>query len=376
MNVPSLVSVAMIVRDEAAYIVECIESIKSLGPELCVVDTGSTDDTASIAREMGAVVSSFPWCDDFAAARNYSLTQCHGQWVFVLDADERIAPSDIPRLQSLLTASPDRFYRFVTRNYANKRAVSGFNASAPGDGMTRGFAGWFPSTKVRLFPNLPEVRFEGTVHETVAASLGRLGIPPAMADLPIHHYPLLRNPGRIAAKQRMYIELGLAKVKAAPQDPQAYAELGNQYAELGDYEAAAFSYRESLRRYARDPLVLRDLGSVLFLLGRPNEAIRALELALELAPDMADAWQNLGIVLDQETHWADAAGCFERALASNPQWDPALLDSYTQLSVQLGWETRASSFLRHTVRPAIPPDDAQRLAPVDAAIKRLASPAH
>jgi len=376
MNVPPLVSVAMIVRDEALHITECLESIRSLSPELCVVDTGSTDETASIARQMGAVVSSFLWRHDFAAARNYSLTQCHGHWVFILDADERIAPSDIPRLQSLLTAPPDRFYRFVTRNYTSKQAVSDFNACAPGDGMARGFEGWFPSTKVRLFPNLPEVRFEGTVHETVAASLGRLGIPSAMADLPIHHYPLLRNPRRIAAKRRMYIKLGLAKVKTAPQDPQAYAELGNQYAELGDYEAAAFSYRESLRRYPHDPLVLRDLGSVLFLLGRANEAVRALELALELAPDMADAWRNLGIVLKRQSHWADAAECFERALASNPQWDPALLDSYTQLCVQLSWETRARSFLRHTVRPAIPPNDAERLLPVDAAIKRLASPAH
>lgn len=82
-------SVAMIVRDEAAMLPGCLAS---LGPcDLVVVDTGSKDDTKAIAAAAGARVLDFAWRDDFSAARNFSLEQCRGDLVLMLDADERVS---------------------------------------------------------------------------------------------------------------------------------------------------------------------------------------------------------------------------------------------------------------------------------------------
>ena len=41
----------------------------------------------------------FPWRDDFAAARNLSLSEAHSDWILVLDADEALSPETLPRLR-------------------------------------------------------------------------------------------------------------------------------------------------------------------------------------------------------------------------------------------------------------------------------------
>ena len=84
------VSLAMIVRDEEANLTRCLESARGLFDEIIVVDTGSSDRTAAIARSFGAEVFDLAWCDDFAAARNAALGHATGDYVFRLDADETL----------------------------------------------------------------------------------------------------------------------------------------------------------------------------------------------------------------------------------------------------------------------------------------------
>ena len=81
----TILSLAMIVKNEAANLPRCLASVQGLVDEMVVVDTGSTDDTVAIAESFGARMGHFPWTDDFAAARNESLRLCTGGWVLVLD---------------------------------------------------------------------------------------------------------------------------------------------------------------------------------------------------------------------------------------------------------------------------------------------------
>ncbi len=150
---PHSISVAMIVKDESAQLAECLAGVRGIADEICIVDTGSQDDTLDIARQYGAKISVFIWCDDFSAARNESLRLCTGDWVFILDADERIAESDLPEMRALSAGPLDCGYRFVTRNYTKTTTVSEFQPCDGADPMAHGFGGWYPSAKVRLFPN-------------------------------------------------------------------------------------------------------------------------------------------------------------------------------------------------------------------------------
>ena len=101
-------SVCLIVRNEEQRLGAAIESLRPLlsetqagaagGAELVITDTGSTDGTVALAESLGARVNHFKWCEDFAAARNACQAHAKGEWIFWLDADERLKAGCEPDL--------------------------------------------------------------------------------------------------------------------------------------------------------------------------------------------------------------------------------------------------------------------------------------
>ena len=110
-------SLAMIVKNEAAHLGHCLDSVQGLVDEIVVVDTGSSDDTVAVARARGAQVTRFDWIGDFSAARNASLAQVTGDWVLVLDADEAIDPVDFPRIRQACAQEQVSGFLVLIRNY-------------------------------------------------------------------------------------------------------------------------------------------------------------------------------------------------------------------------------------------------------------------
>ena len=68
-------ALTMIVKNESDVLARALDGIKDAVDEIVIVDTGSTDDTADIARRYTDKVYAFEWCDDFSAARNYALSK-------------------------------------------------------------------------------------------------------------------------------------------------------------------------------------------------------------------------------------------------------------------------------------------------------------
>lgn len=310
-------TVAMIVRDEAAFLEECLVHLEPLGCTIVVVDTGSVDATVAIAQAHGCVVGTFPWVDDFAAARNAALDLCQTPWIFVLDADERLDANSLAELRTMAAREPACAYRITTRNYTDKHSTGEFTPCMPGDPHARGFAGWFPSAKVRLFPNRPGVRFAGQVHELVNTSLVGEGIPVQASPIVVHHYGLARAPARLREKQQAYLRLGLAKAEETPQHAQAFSELGHQYLELDDLPNALRAYKRAVELEPGEGMHLADLGAALHLAGRKAEARAALLLAVERAPAHFDAWRNLGVLQAEAGAWPAARDCFRHAASLN-----------------------------------------------------------
>ena len=86
------INLVMIVKNEERSLKRCLQAARPLVDEMIVVDTGSTDRTMELAREMGAKVYEFTWIQDFSAARNFALDQSDADWNLVLDADEYLRP--------------------------------------------------------------------------------------------------------------------------------------------------------------------------------------------------------------------------------------------------------------------------------------------
>jgi tetratricopeptide (TPR) repeat protein len=137
------VSAALIVRNESAFIEDCLKSLEGLVDEIVVVDTGSTDDTVEKARHFPVKLHSFQWQQDFSAARNYAIDQASGDWILYIDADERLEVPDLAVWHDIVADAGKAGWklRFYPR------------------------VGWTPYMELRLFRNDPRVRFRGVIHE-------------------------------------------------------------------------------------------------------------------------------------------------------------------------------------------------------------------
>ncbi|WP_038042371.1 glycosyltransferase family 2 protein, partial [Thermosipho africanus] len=101
-----LLSVAMIVKDEAHNIRRALESIKDIADEIVVVDTGSTDKTPEIVREYTDKLYFHPWEGNFSKARNQSLKYPTCEWVLIFDADEEVK-EDFKGIRNFLENLPN-----------------------------------------------------------------------------------------------------------------------------------------------------------------------------------------------------------------------------------------------------------------------------
>ena len=100
------VSVTIISLNEAEHIAAAIDSA-AWADEIVVVDAGSRDNTSEIARAKGARVSERAWTG-YVDQKNHAASLASHDWIFSLDADERITPALAGEIQSLLRSDPPR----------------------------------------------------------------------------------------------------------------------------------------------------------------------------------------------------------------------------------------------------------------------------
>ena len=119
-SMPGLrLSVAMIVRNEQYVLADTLQSVHAIADQVVVLDTGSTDQTLSVARQSGATVGQWPWSDDFAAARNECLKSANGDWVLWLDAGERLDADSAAELREFIDRWP--IGSMSTRSWSRSR---------------------------------------------------------------------------------------------------------------------------------------------------------------------------------------------------------------------------------------------------------------
>lgn len=132
------ISVLIPARNERGNIEACIASA-AFADEIVVVDSTSSDGTAEIARQLGATVVDFRWNGILPKKKNWALAThpWRHEWVFILDADERITPELAQEIRQVLAAPAADGY------YVNRRFWFL-------DGWLR-HCGYYPSWNLRLF---------------------------------------------------------------------------------------------------------------------------------------------------------------------------------------------------------------------------------
>jgi glycosyltransferase involved in cell wall biosynthesis len=105
MNARCPLSILIPAKNERANLRACLESCR-FAAEVVVVDSASTDGTREIAAEFGATVVDFAWDGRFPKKKNWALATVpwSHEWVFILDADERITPELAAELARVVAA--------------------------------------------------------------------------------------------------------------------------------------------------------------------------------------------------------------------------------------------------------------------------------
>jgi hypothetical protein len=274
-----MLSVCLIARNEESSLPRALQSVRAVAGEIIVADTGSTDRTEQVARDSGAAVCHFPWCEDFSAARNFAISQARGDWIFWLDADEELLPDSVGDLRSCI-ARADALAYFVRRQDLHDA-----------DRLDYFTMMW----QLRLFRRRDDLRFQGRCHPHFQPAIeeiaGRLGLGVFPSRITMRHYGYV---GELRpAKLRRGARLMELELRERPGQLYYLIEYGRTLLMLGDQRghemlAQAAAQILPLANQAQPPMPM--VAQLLeYLLRLPAERWPA-GLSPELVRNLAGRW--------------------------------------------------------------------------------------
>jgi GT2 family glycosyltransferase/tetratricopeptide (TPR) repeat protein len=300
------VSLSMIVRNEEANLAACLESAADLVDDIVIVDTGSIDRTKEVAARFGARVFEFPWCDDFSAARNKSLCHASGEWIFWLDADDRLDEDNRRKLRDLFGTLNGENVAYAMKCLCLPDQQTGTVTAVD---------------HIRLFRNHPTIRFEHRVHEQILASVRKVGSEIRFTDVAVHHTGYCDGALRRRKLERDLRLLNLEQAERA-DDPFTLFNLGSVYQELGRYTEAIQLLQRSLERSAPADSITHKLYALIAgchrALGQVPEALAACREGLKHFPEDIELLFVQGVLHRERGELAPAAVSLERALTVIP----------------------------------------------------------
>lgn len=274
----------MIVKNEEKNLDRTLNALMKLKGklelEIVIVDTGSTDNTISIAKKYTDRVYCHKWNDDFAAMRNISIKYCTGEWILILDADEVIA-------------NPEELINFFRLDYKryNSAIVKIVNYTDKKNEM------YVISGVFRLFKNLPEFCYKGKVHEQPV-----LIKPLGNTKVSLDHYGYIHTDYELMKyKYQRNIDLLLKEVKVS-KDPiyinfqlaQSY-DMANQRKEALCAIKKAYELVQKGNLYKSRTNILHLYAQILFEMLDFEKTIEIAEKFMDYTEAKLDFYYMLGI---------------------------------------------------------------------------------
>lgn len=280
-----LLSLCMIIKDEAKQLPGFIRSHQGLFDQWVIVDTGSTDGSSDILDEAGLTLHSWEWSDDFAAARNHALSLCCGKWVLALDADERLAPEDHHALRSLCSTSEVDAYILPIKNYVTEdghfeedpsRLIDYCppdNSYSRSQGVSEDY-GYTMTELIRLFRRERGFSWQSPVHEVLECK-GKARLQ-SLTHPSIHHLGTLDREAKVEDKNAHYAAIA----RALDKDIRACDPVKKIYEcakFLDDLPRKKELLGWALAKAPRDPQLLKELINTYLSMGELEEALAATD---------------------------------------------------------------------------------------------------
>ncbi|MDD2420788.1 MAG: glycosyltransferase [Heliobacteriaceae bacterium] len=283
---PPLLSLCMMVRDEAKHLERCLGSVIGVVNEIILIDTGSQDKTVEIAQSFNAKVFYEPWIDHFAKIRNASMDKATGQWILILDADDELSPEAKEQIPQLARKGIADGYALYTVNHIGPKE----NLSSLGH-----FSG-------RLFRNRPDLYYVGAIHEQIAGP-----IPPHIESRPyiIFHHGYLHDEEKDQKRNRRNMTILTWELDFHPRNSYFQYQAGLEAYKQKDYQQALHHFRNAYEcmvpESAINPDIFQRLAFCYRLTQQKDEAWKWLEQGIKAYPDYVDIFLTAA-----NWHYADS----------------------------------------------------------------------
>ena len=351
-------SLCMIVKNEEENLTSCLESVQDIVDEMVVMDTGSTDKTVEIARQFGAKVPSFIWCNDFAIARNASLGYVTGDWVLILDADEVFNRKIISQVREAIADENNLVINLVRHEIGTSQSpyslVSRLFRKHPAVEFSRPYHAIIDDSVTELLKReskwkIAELRaiavFHYGYHPKAIISLDKYQRARKAMENFIKDHP--NDPYTCSKLGALYLQVnqekaGMKLLKQALKSNKAdthvlfelHYHLGNAYTRQRDNDKAVKHYRKALAQEIMPPLKLgayNNLGVVLQTMGDLKSASKAYETTIQIDPSFITGYYNFATTLNAMGKLADAEVIYHKLLSLSPNYAAA----YQNLGVVL-----------------------------------------
>ena len=267
------ISVCIIMKNEEKHIENCLKALIShgFGPdgvngEIVLVDTGSTDQSVTIAQKYLPVVHHFDWINDFAAAKNYAASLAVNDWILIIDTDEY--------MQSFDAAAVQEYMQHHTKEIGTLLSIVPIEEN---DISTKRYF------QVERMFHRKFYHFIYPIHEQLVpidncCTLGYHKLP-----VSILHYGYFGSEEMLQKKAARNNEILFRELKKRPEDPYLYFQIGQSYLLLRDYESACEWFGKGLA-YDIDPkmeyaqMMVIGYGDCLLATGREKEAMDLLSV--------------------------------------------------------------------------------------------------
>ena len=268
------ISLCMIVKNAGNFLSETLNSVKDIISEIIIVDTGSDDNTISVAKKYDAKIFHFKWTDDFSAARNFSISKAKGDWILVLDADEKINKKNKEKIDKLDFENNAAFYL----NFKSKINIGeSFN--------------YVTNAHPRLFKNDLNIKFSGRIHEQIIGSVKKLGKNIEPTDIEVEHFGYDLDYEELKKKLNRNINLLNKQVEENRESGIDYFHLGETYSLLFDWKNAVKNYKKAIYSgylpVENRALAYQNLGTAYLNIDRLDEAIEEELNSLKLNPNVS-----------------------------------------------------------------------------------------
>ena len=329
-------SLCMIVKNEEKAVTRAISSVSPIVDEIVVVDTGSEDDTIQVAESLGANVFQYKWNDNFSDARNYSLKYANKDWIFVLDADEKISYIDLFYIKEYICNNKNYWgFSLIQRDYYNSSNIyEGISCQNDYYEESKPYKFYKCQNICRIFRNSDKIYFSYPVYEIVEESIKLNGGEFCYLDIPIHHYGRLIESEKMYDKRNYYIDILKKHLNMNESNfrKSIYcANIARAYQFLGLLQQSLIYLNKAVDYNPKSDFIYAELGDNALMRNELFEAIDWFEKAIRLKKDRPEYYIKAARCYMQVCDFLKAKKLISNCLKINPN-NPIALDLSLKLN--------------------------------------------